>query len=71
MEHQGRKKKKIFQGQVLKTSIYLIKENNFTLKKARSRQYPAETVKDADYAYDLVLLANTPAQAESLLRSLK
>ena len=37
-------------------------------KKARSRQNPTETKM---YADSLVLLANTPAQAESLLHSLE
>ena len=32
---------------------------------------PAETVPDADYEDDLVLLANTPAQVKSLLHSLE
>ena len=50
--------------------IDLIKENRFTLKKA-SRWYSAETITGADYADDLVLLANTPIQAESLLHSLE
>ena len=45
--------------------IDLIKENGFRLKKARSWWYPGETVIDAHYANDLVLFANTPAQAES------
>ena len=45
-------------------------EQRFTLKKPRSRIYPAETITDADYADDLALLANTPAQAESLLHNL-
>ena len=36
-------------------------------KKARSRQYPAETITGADYADDITLLANTPTQAESQL----
>ena len=49
----------------------LIKENGFTLKKARSRWYPTETMTDADYAYDLVLLTNTTVRAESLLISLE
>ena len=53
--------------------INLIKGNGFTLKKkkkkARSR-YPAETIKDADYADDLALFANTAAQVKSLLHSL-
>ena len=48
-----------------------INENGFTLKKFRSRPYPAETMTDADYADDLVLLTNTSAQAESLLYNLE
>ncbi len=40
--------------------IDLIKENGFTLKKARSRQYPAEIIINAEYADDIMLLANTP-----------
>ena len=35
-------------------------------KKARSVQYAAQTITDADYAVDLALLANTSTQAESL-----
>ena len=35
------------------TSIYLMKENRFTLKKARSRRYPAQIITDADYADDI------------------
>ena len=61
----------ICQDYVLRTSIDLIKDNYFTLKKARSRWYPAQTVIDTDYVDDIVLLANTPTQAESLLHSLK
>ena len=39
-----------------------MKENSLTLKKkARSRQYPRETIIDADYRDDQVLLANTLA----------
>ena len=41
------------------------------LKKVRSRRYPAETVTDTDNADDIAFLANTPAQAESLLHSLE
>ena len=48
---------------VLKTSIDLIKENGFTLKKARIGWYPAETITDADYADDVALLLNTLTQA--------
>ena len=51
--------------------IDLIKENGFTLKKARNRQYPTETIMDADYADDIALLANTSTQTESLLHCLK
>ena len=45
---------------VLWISIDLMKENGFTLKKAKSRWYPAETVMDIDYIDDIVFLANTP-----------
>ena len=55
----------------LRTSIALMKENGFKLAKERSRRYPAQTITDADYADGIVLLANTPAQAESLLHSLE
>ena len=46
-----------------------MKENGFTLAKARSKRYPAQTITDADYADDTTLPANTPALAESLLHS--
>ena len=48
-----------------------MKENCFTLEKARSKQYPAWTITDADHTDDIARLANTPAQAESLLHSLE
>ena len=51
------------------TSIDLMKENGFKLAKERSRRYPAQIITDADYAKDIALLANTHAQAESLLHS--
>ena len=54
---------------VLSTSIDSMKENCFTLAKER-RTYPAQTITDADNADDIVILANTPAQAESRLHSL-
>ena len=56
---------------VLRTSINLMKENGFKLKRARNRQYPAVTISDTDYADDIVLLANTPAQTKYLLHSLE
>ena len=48
-----------------------MKENGFALAKAGGRRYLAQTITDADYTDDIALLANTPAQAESLLQSLK
>ena len=48
-----------------------MKKNGSTLTKAQSRWYPAETIMDADYADDLTLLPNTPAQAKFLLHSLE
>ena len=56
---------------VLRTSIDNIRKNGFMLTKKRSRRYPAKTITDADYADDIVLLANTPNQAETLLHSLE
>ena len=56
---------------VLRMSIDLMKENGFKLAKERSRSSPAQTITDADYADDIACLANIPAQAESLLHSLK
>ena len=44
---------------VLRTSIDKIRENGFELTKKRSRRYPAKTITDADYADNIVLLANT------------
>ena len=48
-----------------------MKENGFKLTKERSRIYPTQTITGADYADDIALLANTPAQAESQLHSLE
>ena len=53
---------------MLRTSIDKIKENGFELRKKRSRRYPAKPITDADY---IVILANAPAQAETLLHSLE
>ena len=61
----------IYLDYVLVTSINLMKENGLKLAKERSRKYPAETITDADYTDDIEFLANTPAQAQSLLHSLK
>ena len=51
--------------------IDLMKENGFTLEKARSRRYPAQTITNADYIDEVALLANTPTQVKSLLHSLE
>ena len=56
---------------VLTTSIDKIKENAFELSKKRNRRHPAKTITDADYTDDIELLANAPAQAETLLHSLE
>ena len=56
---------------MLRTSIDKIKENGFGLTKKRSRRYRAKTITDADYTDDIAILANTSAQAETLLHSLK
>ena len=50
---------------VLRTSIDKIRESGFKLTKKRSRRHPAKTITDADYADDIVILANTPNQAET------
>ena len=56
---------------VLRTLIDKIRKNSFELTKKRSRKYPTKTITNADYADDIVLLANTPNQAETLLHSLE
>ena len=56
---------------VLRTSIDKMKENGSTLTKERSRRYPTQKITDTDYADDIVLLENAPAQAKTLLRSLE
>ena len=40
-------------------------------RKERNRRYSTQTITDTDYADDIVLLANTPTQTETLLHSLK
>ena len=47
------------------------KENGLEPIKKRSRRYPEKTVTDADYADDIAILANAPAQAETLQHSLE
>ena len=48
-----------------------MKVNSFKLAKERSRRYPVQTITDADYADNIALLANTPAQAVTLLQNLE
>ena len=52
-------------------SIDIMKDNGFKLAKERSRRYPVQTIMDMDYTDDIALLANTPAQTETLLHSLE
>ena len=56
---------------VLRTSIDKMKDNGFKLTKERSKRYPTQTITDADHADDIALLANTPAQAKTLLHSVE
>ena len=56
---------------VFRTSTDLMKDNGFKLAKERSRRYIAQTITDADYADDTAILANAPAQAETLQHSLE
>ena len=56
---------------MLRTLIDKIRENGFKLTKKRSRRYPAKTITNADYADDIVILANTPNHAKTLLHSLE
>ena len=56
---------------VLRTSIDKIRENSFELTKKRSGWYPAKAITDAEYADDIVILANTPNKAETQLHSLE
>ena len=57
--------------QVLRTSMDKMKDNGFKLKKERSRRYLAHTITEVDYTDDMEHLANTHAQAETLLHSLE
>ena len=41
------------------------------MTKKRSKRYPAKTITDADHAAVIVILANTPNKAETLLHSLE
>ena len=56
---------------VLRTSVDEMKDNGLKVTKERSRKYPTQANTDADYPDDIALLANIPAQAETLLHSLE
>ena len=56
---------------MLRTSFDKIKENRFKLTTERNRRYLAKTITDADNTDDIALLANVPAQAETLQQSLE
>ena len=56
---------------VLRTSINLLEENSFKIAKERNRRYYALPIAEVDYADDIGFIANTPAQAETLLHSLE
>ena len=55
---------------MLRTFTDKMKDNGFKLAKQRSRRYSAQTITYADNADDIALLANTPAEAETLQNSL-
>ena len=55
---------------VLRTSIDKIKENGFELTKKRSKRYPAKKLPTTTMPMTAIL-ANTPAQAETLPHSLE
>ena len=55
----------------IKYFYLILKENGFKLAKEKCRRYAAKTIPDADYADDITLPANSPAQAETLIPSLE
>ena len=56
---------------VLQMSIYLIKENGFTLNNTRSRRYHVETMIGANYVDDLELSAKISTRVEFTLDRMK
>ena len=51
--------------------VVYIKVKKINTQKKRSRRCSAKTITNANYANDIVILANTPAQTETLLYSLE
>ena len=56
---------------VLRMSTDKMKDNSFELAKERSRIYVTQTIMDMNYADDIVLLANIPAHAKTVLHGLE
>ena len=56
---------------MLRTSIDIMKDNGFNLAKERIRRYAEQTIMDKYCADDIALLANTRAQAETMLHGFK
>ena len=56
---------------VLRTSVNKINHIGLTLTKARSRRHRAVTITDANYADHLALMADTIADAQTLLHNLE
>ena len=52
---------------ILRTSEDQTRKHGFTVKKARSRRHPLETIANADYADDLKLLPYTYSNLISTL----
>ena len=46
-----------------------MKDNSFKPTKERSGRYPVKTITDVDYVDNIAILANAPAQAETLRHS--
>ena len=56
---------------VLRNSADSNKELGFTLSKACSKRYPAETITDADYADDIALMSDNIQDATYLLHNIE
>ena len=70
----------MLQGDTLASCLFIIctsdvdrynEQNGFSLEKAESRRWPAQTITDTYYVDDIALLANTPVQVEFLLYCLE
>ena len=55
----------IYLDDVFRTSIDKMKDNGSKLTKERSQRYPAKRITDADYADNIALLPNVPAQSRN------